>query len=264
MKTLGKFAAAAVIACYALATVSWAGLTVEPGGSTVAGKTIGDWTADWWNWTGSVSGSVFNDTTGALATKNQSGPVFFVAGTQGTSVTRSFDVPGNKFILFPLINFVVANGPDPGFADTKTEAGALVDGAITPSNLFAKIDGMDVPNLASHREKSPVNFTYTVSAASGTFTPGTFKDANSDGYWIMLDPIGSGTHTLSFGGTTNAFTGPDPSFHVDSFDVDVTDNIRATGGSAIPLPVAAWSGLPVLGLLAVAGQLPGGMAMATR
>jgi hypothetical protein len=226
----------------AIASSVLAGPTVEPGGSTVAGKTIGQWTADWWNWTGSVTGNVFTDTTGALATQNQSGPVFFVAGTQGTSVTRTFDVPGDKFLLFPLINFVVANGPDPGFADTQAEAKALIDVGVPASNVFASIDGADVPNLASHREASPVNFTYTALAGSGTFTPGTFTDANSDGYWVMVDPLGSGTHTLRFGGTTNVIDGPDPSFHLDSFDVDVTDNVKAGSASAIPLPNALASG----------------------
>src|SRR5690349_10924639 len=112
---------AAFIPCAVFITcvLAWSALTlaapvVVPGGSTVAGKTIGQWTADWWNWTGSVNGNVFADTTGALATQNQSGPVFFIAGTQGTSVTRSFDVPGDKFVLFPLVNFIVANGPDSG------------------------------------------------------------------------------------------------------------------------------------------------------
>src|SRR5438094_4003872 len=65
-----------------------AAAVVVPAGSTVSGKTIGEWTADWWNWTGSVD-NVFADTTGAAATQNQSGPVFFLAGTQGGApVTR--------------------------------------------------------------------------------------------------------------------------------------------------------------------------------
>jgi hypothetical protein len=260
----------ALLACCAVATAATLTLagpvTVVPGGSTVAGKAIGDWTADWWNWTGSVPGNVFNDTTGALATQNQSGPVFFVAGTQGTSVTRTFDIPGDKFVLFPLINFVVANGPDPGFPDTKTEATTFVDQAIDPAKLVATIDGTDVTGLASHRETSPLNFTYTVTAESGTFTPGSFSDANADGYWLMLNPLGSGSHTLHFGGTSNDFTGPDSAFHLASFTVDVTDNVTATGndggggGTAIPLPAPAWNGLAVLALLAVAGLVRRGAA----
>jgi hypothetical protein len=219
---------------------------VLPGGSTVAGKTIGQWTADWWNWAGSISPNVFVDTTGALATKNQSGPVFFVAGTSGgPAVTRSFTIPANKFVLFPLINWYTGNGADPGFASTAEEAGALVDGTVDVSKLFATVDGTTIPDLGSHREKSPVNFTATYVANSTGFPPGTYTDSNSDGYWIMLEPLGPGEHTLHFGGTTKDFTGPDPAISIASFTVDATDHVTVAA-TAVPLPTAVVAGAPML------------------
>jgi hypothetical protein len=71
----------------------------------------------------------------------------------------------------------------------------------------------------------------------------------------MLQPLGSGSHTLHFGGMTNVFTGPDGQFTFPSFDVNVTDNVRATGGggTAIPLPAGVWSGSSVLALLGLCG-----------
>src|SRR6185295_11156121 len=80
---------------------------VIDGGSTVAGKTIGEWTADWWNWAG--ASNVIGDPDGSAANNNQSGPVFFVAGTSGGApVTRTFTVPAGKNVLFPLANWIIA------------------------------------------------------------------------------------------------------------------------------------------------------------
>jgi hypothetical protein len=223
-------------------------VVIVPGGSTVAGKSIGEWTADWWNWSTAGPGNVFADADGSVATQNQTAPVFFVAGTQGGApVTRSFEIPAGKFVLFPLINIIVANGPDPGFASTQEEANAFGDTGIDPAKLFANLDGVDAADLASHREKSPVNFTWTVQPGTGQFTPGTFTDANSDGYWLMLEPLDAGAHTLIFGGQSNDFGdngngGP----LLASFIVAVTDNVTVPGSTAIPLPAGALAAMPLL------------------
>ena len=220
-------------------------------GSTVAGKRIGEWTADWWNWANSVSPNVFEDATGALANQNQSGPVFFVAGTSADDppATRNFTVPEGKYVLFPLLNWVIAAGPDPGFTSTAEEAEALVDGTIDPANLVAEIDGVAVSNLENYRERSQINFTFVVEPDTTGFPPGTYTDANADGYWIMLAPLTAGdTHTLHFGGTSTPYTGPTPPegepISIDSFTVDVTANITVSGATPIPLPPGVFSCIP--------------------
>ncbi len=222
-----------------------AGPVVVAPHSTVAGKTIGEWTAEWWNWAGRATPSVTADTTGAAATSGQSGPVFFIAGTAGGSATRTFNVPSDKYLLFPLINWIVANGADPGYASTAEEATALVEGTVDPSKLFATIDGVAVPDLASHREAAPLNFTLVVKPDSFGFPPGTYTDANADGYFVMLQPLGAGQHTLHFGGTTKDFVQPAPSPKIDSFTIDTTAHVSA-GGTAIPLPPGVLGGMPML------------------
>jgi hypothetical protein len=217
---------------------------VLPGGSTVAGKSIGQWTADWWNWAGAAP--VVGDPDGGLANTNQSGPVFFVAGTSGATATRSFTVPGGKYVLLPLINWLIAAGADPPYPDTATEADAVTTGTIDPAKLFATFDSESVSDLASHREKSPLNFTFTTVPGATGLPPGTYMDANSDGYWLMLKPLSAGEHTLHFGGTTNDFGG------ISSFTVDTTDHITVEGSVAVPLPAAALAAMPVLaGMVAV-------------
>jgi len=223
---------------------------VSPG-TTVGGKPISQYTADWWNWAG--ASNVIGDPDGSAANNNQSGSVFFVAGTSSNAapvVTRNFTVPAGKFVLFPLVNWIIANGADPGFTDTQSEAFAITTGTIDPSKLVASVDGQDVPNLFSHRVMSPVNFSFTTSGTNTPFPPGTYTDANGDGYWIMLEPLSAGKHTLHFGGTTVDYTGPDPLVKIPSFTVDTTA-VVTVGGSAIPLPPGVLAAIPAFALAAL-------------
>ncbi|MDB5330036.1 MAG: hypothetical protein JWP03_1187 [Phycisphaerales bacterium] len=251
MRTLfgSAFVSMAVLIC----AVTQAGVTVLPGGSTVAGKTIGGYTADWWNWDAGFSSASnpFTDKTGALANQHQSGGVFFVAGTTSSNpgaVNRTFSVPQGNYVLVPIVDIAVANGADPGFATTAEEAIALGTTGFTPSKLFATVDGVAVANLASHRENSQANFTIVAAPNNpASIAPGTYNDANASGYFLMLAPLSAGTHTLHFGGTTNSFDSPTTHL-LDAYSVDVTDTITVSGAVAVPLPAAVW---PALGVLAV-------------
>ena len=169
-------------------------------------------------------------------------------------MSRTFNVPGDKYVLFPLLNFIVANGADPGFSSTRQEATGITTGTAKPQNLFARLDGVNVPNLGSHREPSPVNFAFT-AVANNAFgaAPGTFHDANSDGYWLMLAPLGSGNHTLHFGGTAQAYTAPGGVVKVSPFTVNVTDHVNSGTSSAVPLPTAVWPALGMMTLLGAVG-----------
>jgi hypothetical protein len=68
------------------------------------------------------------------------------------------------------------------------------------------VDGVPLQQVASYRAKSPA-FSYTVtnenvlSALLGVNLPaGTYTPAVSNGYWIMLNPLPPGTHTIHFDG----------------------------------------------------------------
>lgn len=235
---LGLVLALSVVVVLAAGGPRARGAAVFPGQSTVDGKTLGQWTTEWWKWAESFGPGPFSDTTGARSNLNQGGPVYYLAGSGGNAgpITRNVTVGSDRKVLLPLINWIVAAGADPGFADTRSEANALATNTINPANLFATIDGVPVPNLASHREESGALFTLNVVPNNDSgFPPGTYTDAYGDGYWLMLEPLSPGQHTLHFGGTSTPYNAG--AFTVDQFAIDVTVNLNV-----VPVPAAAWVG----------------------
>ncbi|MDG3002443.1 hypothetical protein [Paludisphaera mucosa] len=204
-----------------LAPAARADLVVLPPHSIIEGRTIGDYTADWWRWAFgfSVPNDPFTDPTGAAANMNQSGPVFFVAGTTGGDATRTFAVPADRYILIPLLNFELSQLELGDFSLTEGEIRSQVDGVVDLfDELHASLDGVEVPDLFSHRETTSA-FAYEAAPDNFMGLPaGESGIAVASGYWLMLAPIPIGeTHVINFGGGVSAF----------DFRVDVTASITA-------------------------------------
>ena len=74
------------------------------------GLTYGEWSAAWWSWVvGIPAGDNFDenpilDETGEFGDIDQEGPVFFLAGSFGTTVERTLTVPRGKGLFFPIVN----------------------------------------------------------------------------------------------------------------------------------------------------------------
>lgn len=103
--------------------------------------------------------------------------------------------------------------PPPFFGADEAElracAGAFQDAS---TGMFASIDGRDAQNLDSYRTQSPL-FEFDAPADNALFIPGPVSGQSiSDGVWVLLAPLSSGSHTIHFGG----FPG---------FPIDVTYNI---------------------------------------
>lgn len=205
------------------ATVVQAAPIVVAPGSTVEGKTIAEWTADWWQWAfgQSTPSDAFTDATGEYADVGQSGPVWFIAGTTGGTATRTFDVPSDRYLLFPLVNVVVSEFDFIGTvteAQLRAAAASVIDGV---DSLLAAIDGVSITDPFSYREASPL-FSLEAATDNPFGAPaGSLGNAVSDGFWIMLEPLGLGTHTIEFGGTISGA----------GFSVEVTDTI-----TGVPAP----------------------------
>jgi hypothetical protein len=211
-----------------LPTLETTSVSVLPAHSTVAGKTIGQWTAEWWKWAAAfpTGNDPISDTTGQYANLNQSGPVFFVAATGGESA-KTYTVPKDKYVLIPLLD-VELSQLELGFDTTPQEVQQAATGfADLISGLHATIDGQAVPNLSGHREASG-QFSFVLAAQDNpvgifpadpnTSFPAASGAAFADGYWLMLAPF-KGQHTINFGGAIPDF----------DFSINATHSVKTTG-----------------------------------
>jgi hypothetical protein len=174
-------------------------VAIFPPDSQPYGLTYGEWTARWWQWAFSMpeADNPSVDDTGQNCANNQSGPVWFLAGTFGGAVTRECTIPSDKAILIPIINVECDSASDPA-SDTESElrscAKADQDTVITKE---ITIDGINIGNLDSYRFQSPLfNLTFPENNIAG-IAPQT-ATAVSDGYWILLEPLPPGTHEVHF------------------------------------------------------------------
>ena len=204
-----------------LAVVSSSGLAlgdVIPAGTTVEGKTIGQWTAEYWNWIYSFPNGEdpLNDPAAEYAAERQSGPVFFV-GRTGTTAPGTFDVPNDKYLLVPLVNvnYVRSAGEDPtAIRDLVRE---VVDDT---TSLHFSLDGqsMTQASLFGHREESGF---YTCNVAPNHFSgewQGAWTNSYADGYVVMLEPLSVGLHEIQHGGEISSTIFP--------FFVNATNNLN--------------------------------------
>lgn len=197
--------------------------------SKVDGKTIGEWTGDWWKWALSFSApnDPFSDPSGAKANLHQKGPVFFVGAPVNSAASGSFNVPGDKPILVAIVDGELSQ-LEIGFDKTAAQVAQAASDQIDPVDMslfHASIDGHAISNLASYREASPV-FHFVAAADNPIGVPhGNSGIAVSDGYFIMLKPLGKGQHVLSFGGTVPAF---------GTFVIDANYVIARGNGEAKP------------------------------
>jgi hypothetical protein len=184
-----------------------------PSDAVVDGKTIGQWTADWWDWVGSfpVTASPLVDSTGELQNINQpGGSVFLVGGSPylvaGSSAvaTRSVDVPGNRHLLVPLVYLSITSsvGDPPEMIECM-----MTQLANDVASLTLSIDGTNLPQEVLFAGRYEGNFR---DAFPGfTLNEGTDTVTYTAGFWSMLEPLAHGQHTLVFGGAGTIFSAED-------------------------------------------------------
>ena len=138
---------------------------------------------------------------------NQSGPVFFLAGSTGGSNSRHFNVSANTYVLVPLLLGELSQ-LEVGFNQTAAQVKqAAKQQADQINSLHATLDGTTIlpATLFAHREVSP-DFSFVAVANNQVGIPaGNSGIAVSDGYCLMLDPLTPGTHVLNFGGGASVF-----------------------------------------------------------
>jgi hypothetical protein len=187
------------------------------------GSSDGEWGARWWKWFYEIPMKSNDagmpvctvpsqDPTGAYCAINQSGDVFFLAGTAGGMVERDgCVVPLGKAIFFPIFNFVGDNAglaPNMQFSDAMLMQGVTGEmAAVSVPSLSAEFDGVSIPDLGRFATQV-TQFSYTLPAEPNTYTCegetgviGNVPTSYAAGYYIMLAPPSAGVHVLKFGGT---------------------------------------------------------------
>jgi hypothetical protein len=201
------------------------GYTILEPGSVVEGRSVAEWTQEWWTWVlqSPADANPVEDPTGAFANQNNDGPVFFIAGTplgEPGSAVREFEVPAGTPLLIPMVNFFDTLDPE------EIEEQLVAEFRESVVDAFASIDGKAVPDPLSHYEETgffslgefrPGTVIAELAASAGLeIPPGTpLYPTKAAGYWLVIEGLDPGDHTLHFGGSTS-----------DGLSTEVTDLIH--------------------------------------
>jgi hypothetical protein len=167
-----------------------------------------EWTGKWWQWVFSIPKCTnpLIDDTGKHCTRGQDGPVWYLAGTTGSTyyAERKCMIPGTKAILFPIIvsQFSFAEKPQ---IMNNSELILHTSKDINQCSLVeAIIDGMNLHDQATSRIRyGPFNL-HVRNDNIWDLKAGQTK-AVSDGYWVFLKPLPVGDHTIEFHGVDPNF-----------------------------------------------------------
>ena len=194
----------------------------------VYGKKMSEWSAEWWQYILSTpqNPNPLFDTTGGYCTIVQHGPVWFLEGAiRGAGgVIRQCSIPEGKALFFPLLNLVDVNVASQPVSELRAEIAGCLDAA---TDLSLVVDGQPMPpKLLKRSRVRSVPFA-VVLPPDGVPTdpptpPGIYSPAVDDGYYVMLNPLPVGTHTLRFTGASPGCDYPPTQFHLEPFSVDVT------------------------------------------
>ena len=219
----------------------------------VAGQSMQQWAADWWTLvfetqvhTGSEITHPNLDETGANAAQGDVGDVFFLfqSFSPGQITRTNVTIPAGKPILVPILPMEFSNydTPDPNFnfpgnysaAELAGFADASAESVRTGGEAFLSVDGVAIQGVVAHKESSPV--TYTLPATDnllqffGLPFSGPVAPAAVDGYFVMLQPLSPGQHTIVFGGTI-----PENPFPLlSNFTIEITYEITVVDAAAAP------------------------------
>jgi hypothetical protein len=182
---------------------------IYPPNSMPYNLTYGEWSARWWQWVISLPEAInpLTDSTGedCAQGQNQTGPVWFLTGTFGGSVERTCTIPEGKAILFPVLNFGNVRS-----APTETEEDLRMTNKVQADNaavLEASVDGVPLQDLQNYRADSPL-FNVTFPEGNILGIPAGSSEGVADGYWVMLQPLPAGEHTIHFRGAYVDVTAP--------------------------------------------------------
>jgi hypothetical protein len=178
----------------------------------------------YWQWAFSFPSATnpLLDTTGADAYLGNEGSFVYLAGTIGNAAfTRHITVGSGQSLFVPVFPFITwgdISAYGDSYAglrqDDAETAGIQPNGSAPNTTLFLTLDGHSIPlpsgttSLFDFRQVSPALFNLFIPGdnvfglTNPPFPyPGTVQ-ALADGWYVLLNPLTPGIHTLEFGGQT--------------------------------------------------------------
>jgi len=196
-----------------------------PANSQSHGNTNAEWSAKWWLWDFNLPIPTNPTATPTADCSNgQSGHVWFLFGGPA-SVTCTVS-PGTALFL-PVVNTECSNlEAAPFFGATPTDRSACAKAWIdNVTGLSATIDGVPVSNLNLFRVQTG-DFPFSVPANNILGVAGPASGLSTgDGYYLMLNPLPPGAHTIHITGT---FHDPVDPAHPVIFALDTTITVNVS------------------------------------
>jgi hypothetical protein len=182
---------------------------------------LGQWLYDqlgksWVRWATKTAWSEhpIADETGEFCGVNQSGPVWYLAGSFGVPVTRDCDVPFGKALFFPLLNTWIAAATDYWGMSTDeawwtayaTEA--MAEQLADTCDLTLRFDGHEILSGTAERKArlwtevlDPFTiFVHETDNIYDHYPGGTWPLAYNGGHYALFLPPLPGDHVLELGG----------------------------------------------------------------
>jgi hypothetical protein len=169
----------------------------------------------WWQWGFGLDTTVINPFTelgqaGCDVGLQDNGRLLFLVGSPINETTGEFpvhecDVKKGTSIFFPILNVACNNLEAPPFfganeQDQRICANNFINATILES-LQLEIDGKSIDNLEQYRVDSPAGgFEFTAVENNPFATPVGDGTGVSDGFWILIENLKPGKHTISFSG----------------------------------------------------------------
>jgi hypothetical protein len=218
---------------------------VPPGDTArLRGKTYPQWAAAWWKWTlempvTNAAGVIHSsrDSPRFEVTAHQSGDVWFLgapfldpADTNALETVRRCRIPAGKALFFPLFNVECSSlEATPFYGATAKEQAAV---AWTWANLiaekFCELDGRRLSNLEAYRVQNPqIQFEAPAPWIFGA--KGGKGTSSGDGYFVFLEPLPPGEHTLRIGGAMVLAMGDQPTAVDPRWAINTTYHITVEG-----------------------------------
>jgi hypothetical protein len=192
---------------------------IVPPDSNEFGNTYGEWSARWWQWLLSIpeAKNPNLDDTGADCAEGQTGQVWFLAGTFGDhAYMRSCTIPGGKeLLLTPLVWIFGELGPGPvsdcpsgpNECDPNHLRALAAANSDNPQLLEVTIDSTRLQNVDQYRVTSPVFSAFFPEDAIFGIPHGTHGPLVSDGYFVLVNPLSPGRHTIHLKGVNSLSAG---------------------------------------------------------